>query len=258
MIIDSHAHVYSEQYGSECDLIVSNAINNGVDKIILPNVDADSLLKSVEMSKKYPNNLYSAIGLHPTDVDDNWKKQIQFMENNWDVYNWVAIGEIGLDYYWSKDFVEQQKECFRYQLRWSIEKKLPIIIHSRDSIPDAVKCIREVEEEEGVKLFGVFHSFTSTSEDLDEILSLQTFMVGINGVITFKNSNLRDFISRCPLDKLLIETDAPYLAPVPYRGKRNEPAFIVKVAEELAKAYNLPFEDICRYTTDNAKKLFRI
>lgn len=258
MIIDSHAHVYSEQYFSEEDVVVSNAVKAGVGKIILPNVDRESLGKSVSLSKKYPDILYSATGLHPTEVTQNWRDDINFMEDNWALYEWIAIGETGLDYYWAKDFIQEQKECFEYQLRWSIDKRLPVIIHSRDAIQDTIDCINKVEKEEGCKTFGVFHSFTSTQEDMMKVLSLETYMIGINGVVTFKNSNLRNFIKKCPLDRLLIETDAPYLAPVPYRGKRNEPSLIVNVAKELANSYGISVDEIYARTTLNAKKLFNI
>lgn len=258
MIIDSHAHVYSEQYMSEEDVIVSNALENGVKKIVLPNVDRQSLVTSVTLSEKYPDMLYSAIGLHPTEVTDMWRDDIRFMEEHWGMYKWVAVGETGLDYHWSKDLMQEQKDCFAHQLKWSIDKNLPVIIHSREAIEDTIDCIIMVESEKKSKTFGVFHSFTSTEDDMLKILSLGTYMIGINGVITFKNSNLRDFICKCPLNRLLIETDAPYLAPVPHRGKRNEPALIVNVAKELASAYGVSVDVIYDHTTRNARELFNI
>lgn len=256
MIIDSHAHVYSEKYAEKQDLIIKRALESGVTKMVMPNINKDSLGRSILLAIKYPENLYPAIGIHPTEVKDSWKDDLKWMKENFYLYKWVAIGEIGLDYYWSKEYVDIQKKCFVKQMQWAINENLPIIIHSRDAMDDTISCIYEVNSSSDKKLKGVFHSFTGSCEDLHKALAVENFMIGINGVVTFKNSNLREFISVCPLERLLIETDAPYLAPVPYRGTVNEPSFIIKVAEELAKSYDTTTDEICRITKSNAEKLF--
>lgn len=258
MIIDSHTHIYAKEFDEDKDAVISRAIEEGVTKMILPNIDRESLGRELILTLKYPDNLYPAIGLHPTEVNTKWQDEINWLKEHFYLYKWVAIGEIGLDYYWSKNFQEQQKECFTLQLRWAIKENLPVIIHSREAFADTFSIIEKVQIEENTSIGGVFHSFTGTEEDLDEALKFENFFIGINGVVTFKNSNLRTFLAKCPLERLLIETDAPYLSPVPYRGKRNEPSYILKTAEELASIYQCSEIDIYERTTANARNLFNI
>lgn len=257
-IIDTHAHIFADQFSEDIDDVVCRAKEAGIERILLPNVDVDSIPELHLVVQKYPGYCLPMMGLHPTNVDQNWKEKLSSIRSAFDKNGeqYIAVGEIGIDLYWDKTFLKEQQTVFEEQLRWSIEFDLPVAIHTREATPEAIESIKKVGKD---KLRGVFHSFVGTTEELKLILSLENFYIGINGVITYKNSKLRDVLkSSTDLSKIIIETDSPYLPPVPYRGKRNEPAYTVYILEELAKIYDISIDDIGDKTTNNAIKLFNL
>lgn len=254
-IIDTHSHIYSEEFDNYRDDVINRAKKTGVEKILLPNIDVDSIQRLHETAERYPDYCIPMMGLHPTSVGEDWQVQLDNIREQLFKYKYIAIGEIGLDLYWDKTYQKEQEKVFEEQLRWSIEHDLPVAIHSRDAIAECIACIRNVGAE---KVRGVFHSFAGTQEELSHILSLKNFLIGINGVVTFKNSNLSSVLKLTDLSKIIIETDAPYLAPVPYRGKRNEPSYTLKIVEKLAEIFECDKEDIGDVTTKNAQKLFSL
>lgn len=255
MLIDTHTHIYAAEFDADANEMVARAIQAGVKKTLLPNVDEESIPLLHGFVDRYPDFAYPMMGLHPTSVESGWPGQLAAIKPLFTSRSYVAVGEIGLDLYWSKDYVKEQKAAFIEQLNWSFELDLPVSIHSRDAVPEVVACIHAVGAD---KLRGSFHSFGGSAEDLQLVLPLQNFMVGVNGVVTFKNSSLSTILKAVPLDRLLVETDAPYLTPVPYRGKRNEPSYIPYIIAKLAEMYDLPSEEIAQITTTNAERLFRL
>lgn len=255
LIIDTHSHIYQPNFDDDIDEVVKRAIAIGVEKILLPNIDIESIDRLHSLSAKYPKICLPMMGLHPTSVTENWESDLIVMKEHFDKKscNYIAVGEIGVDLYWDKTFQAEQCLAFKEQLRWSIEYDLPVAIHSRDSNIETVDCVREVGAE---NLRGVFHSFSGTDEDLERILDLENFLLGINGVVTFKNSTLSSILKKVDLSKIIIETDAPYLAPVPYRGKRNEPSYTKEIIYKLSEIYTISPEEVADITTKNAEKLF--
>lgn len=256
-IIDTHSHIYHPDFEDDIELVVERALDAGVQKILLPNVDIESIDKMHSLVDRYPHICHPMMGLHPTDVKENWEGILSLMKKHLTdkKYNYLAIGEVGIDLYWDKTYIEEQKSAFITQLEWSIEYDLPVVIHSRDSNIETIECIHKVGAE---KVRGVFHSFTGTEEELARILDLKNFYIGINGVVTFKKATLPEVLKNCKLSKIVIETDAPYLAPTPYRGKRNEPAYTLEVVKKLSDIYKIEPELIGQITTENAEKLFRL
>lgn len=255
MFIDTHAHLYVEQFDEDRDEMVKRAIDNGVSKLFLPNIDIASIPKMEQMVKDYPGVCYSMIGIHPCDVVQDWEKQLQEMKSYYKKGHHIAIGEIGIDLYWDKSLQKEQTEAFRAQIQWAKEEKLPIVIHARDSFDEIFEV---VDQENDEHLFGVFHCFTGTEEQARKIIDYGGFKMGIGGVVTFKNSGVDKAIQNIDLSHFILETDAPYLAPAPYRGKRNESAFIPLIAKKLSDIYAVSEEEIGRITTQNALNLFNI
>lgn len=254
-LIDTHAHLYLEEFDNDIDEVVDRAKTIGVEKILLPNIDTSTIESLSKLAKRHPDLFVPMMGLHPTSVKSDWQKQLNAIRDELDKGGYIAVGEIGLDLHWDKSTLAIQKEAFEEQLRWSIEKKLPVSIHSRDAISEVIDSIQKVGAE---KLFGVFHSFGGSSKELEGILKLKNFLVGINGVVTFKNSGLKEVLPACPLERLIVETDSPYLAPVPHRGRRNESSFLEEVVETLSEIYNVQKNLIGETTSRNARTLFNI
>lgn len=254
-IIDTHSHIYQDDFDNDIDDVIDRARRVGVEKILLPNIDVSSIGQLHSLSDKYPDYCIPMMGLHPTSVADGWEKELATIKQQFGKRAYIAVGEIGLDLYWDKTYRKEQELVFEEQLRWSIEYGLPVVIHSRDAIAECIACVKNVGAD---KLCGVFHSFGGSEEELAEILALGNFLIGINGVVTFKNSTLSTVLKNTDLSKIIIETDAPYLAPVPYRGKRNEPSYTSKVADKLSEIYDVPAEKVGEITTMNAERLFRI
>ncbi|GAD06263.1 hydrolase TatD [Porphyromonas crevioricanis] len=256
MIIDSHTHIYEPEFDEDRDNVVQRALQVGVEHCILPNIDLQSVDRVCQTAMQYPHFCSIAMGLHPTSVDKDWEDQLNSIYTYLHKLPLVAIGEVGMDLYWDQSYIIQQRAALEKQISWALELDLPLILHSRDAIAETIGCIRRADSQG--KSSGVFHSFTGTEKDLDSILALPNYMVGINGVLTFKKSSLSGFIGKIPLDRLLVETDAPYLAPVPRRGKRNEPAYCTYILEHLSKIFGVQISDIAQQTTENAIRLFRL
>ncbi len=254
-IIDTHSHIYSEEFDNDIDEVIARARAAGVEKILLPNVDVSSLPRLHNTAGRYKDYCIPMMGLHPTSVDENWQSELDTIKKQLELRPYIAIGEIGIDLYWDKTFQQEQKYIFEEQLRWSIQYNLPVAIHSRDAIAECIECVRNVGAE---KLRGVFHSFGGSIEELQGIMSLENFLLGINGVVTFKNSTLSTVLKQTDLTRIVVETDAPYLSPVPYRGKRNESSYTLFVVQKLAEIYGITAGEIGEITTNNAKRLFNL
>lgn len=252
-LIDTHCHLYLDNFDPDQDILVEEARSSGIEALLLPNVDVDTIDRMHGLCDRYPDFTYPMMGLHPTSVNRDYATHLKQIESCLSIRPYIAIGEIGIDLYWDKTWIKEQKIVFEEQLRWSLELNLPVAIHTRDAFAEVFDSIHKVDP---LKLTGVFHSFSGTAADLKEIEKLPNFRIGINGVITFKNSKLAETIKHTPIDKILLETDAPYLAPVPYRGKRNNPVYIWKTAEKVAQTYNLSLEQTVEITRRNTLKLF--
>ena len=254
-LIDTHNHLYLEEFDPEQDALVDAALKSGIDTLLLPNVHLTTIDRMHNLCDRFPGFAYPMMGLHPTSVDEHYAEALKKTESYLGKRPYCAIGEIGIDLYWDKTYLKEQKIVFEEQLKWSIDMDLPVAIHTRDAYPEVLESIHKVGAD---KLTGVFHSFTGTITDLEEIKKLKKFKLGINGVITFKNSKLSDTILSTDINSIVLETDAPYLAPVPYRGKRNEPVYIWKTAEKVADTYGLTLDETVELTRKNALDLFKI
>ena len=252
-MIDTHTHVYLEDFDEDREAMIVRAKEAGISKLLLPNVDLETIDRLHELCDQYPDYCIPMMGMHPTSVSPTWKEDLKIIRSWFDKRKYVAVGEIGIDLYWDKTYIAEQKLVFIEQLRWSIELNLPVVIHTRDAFPEVFECLDIVDAR---NLRGIFHSFGGSREELERALQYENFMLGINGVVTFKNSNFRDYLNIAPIERIVTETDAPYLTPVPFRGKRNEPAYIRYVVEKLAEVYQLPIDTVVARTTKNAKCIF--
>jgi len=252
--IDTHTHLFLPEFDDDRNQVVQKAISSGVAKMIIPNVDTDTLNPLLNLCNHFPDNCFPLIGLHPCSVDNNFESNLSVTENALLNNSVAGIGEIGLDFYWDTTFKEQQIQVFKIQLDWAKKLKLPVAIHVRNSFREVIEIITQLKDS---NLTGVFHCFTGNYEDAKEIVALD-FFLGIGGIVTFKNSGLDGVLNKIPVEYILLETDSPYLAPVPYRGKRNESSYIPIIAERIAQIYDLPLEAIADITSRNAENLFRI
>ncbi len=253
--IDTHAHLYTKEFDSDRELMIQNAIRNGVETMLLPNIDVTTIAPMLELCADFPKNCLPMMGLHPGNVKEDWQEQLLAMKPYFSSHKMVAVGEIGMDLYWDKTFLEEQKLAFRLQIQWAKELKLPIVIHAREAFEEIFEIIDEVIDD---NLTGVFHCFTGNLDQAKKIISYKNFMMGIGGVLTYKKAALDIVLQDVPLEYLILETDSPYLPPVPYRGKRNESAFLVHTAEKLAEVHGVNLADLAKITSANAKKLFHL
>jgi len=254
ILTDTHAHLYLEQFDPDRDQVIENAIQKGVKFMLLPNIDKDSILPMMNLVHDFPANCFPMMGLHPTSVGPDYADQLETVKSWLKKEKFYAIGEMGIDLYWDKTYFEEQQEAFRIQTGLALEYDLPLVIHSRNSFDEIFRLMDEIWQP-GLK--GVFHCFTGNLEQAEHILSLG-FKLGIGGVLTYKNSGLDKVIENVSLEHLLLETDAPFLAPVPYRGKRNESAFIPHIANKIAVIKKVSIEEIASITTKNAINLFHL
>ena len=255
MIIDTHAHLYSEQFDADRDKMIQNAKDSGLEKVLLPNIDIESIDGMLALTRAYPEFCHPMMGLHPCSVKDNFVQDLEIIYKLLSRESIVAIGEIGIDLYWDKTTLQNQREAFRVQVQWAKDLKLPIVIHARESYNELFEELNQLNDD---NLSGVFHCFTGSKQQAEKILSYGDFYIGLGGVLTYKNSGINNFVAELPLDKIVLETDAPYLPPVPHRGKRNESAYVRLVAEKLAELYGVSYDEIALKTTENAKKLFNL
>ena len=254
MITDTHTHLYSEQFDQDREAMIQRAKDAGVQRFFIPAIDSSYSKRMFSLEENYPNDVFLMMGLHPTSVKENFEIELQHVKDWIDKKTFVAIGEIGIDLYWDKTFLKQQQMAFQTQIRWAKEKKLPIVIHCRNAFNEIFDIL---ELEKGPDLYGIFHCFTGTLEQAKKAISYN-MKLGIGGVVTFKNGKIDAFLNQIPLHHIVLETDAPYLSPVPHRGKRNESSYITYIIEKLATIYKLPFNEIAAVTTNNSKEVFGI
>jgi len=253
-LIDTHTHLYLDAFNEDRDSVVERAIDHDIQIMLLPNIDSTSIDSMHALCQQFPKNCFPMMGLHPTSVKENWIEEMETVEYLLGQKRYVAVGETGIDLYWDNTFVKEQEIVFRKQVDLAIKYDLPIVIHSRESIDILISIL---EDYNNTGLRGVFHCFTGTIEQAEKIIEMD-FLLGIGGVLTFKNSILDQIIKNIDLSYIVLETDAPFLAPVPYRGKRNESAYIKLIAQRLAEVKNINIEDIAQVTTYNARELFNI
>ncbi|MCL9809259.1 TatD family hydrolase [Flavobacterium luminosum] len=253
-LIDTHTHLYSSQFAEDRDLSIQNAIQNGVTRFFIPAIDSSYTSRMYELEVQYPENVFLMMGLHPCYVKENYLEELAHVESELARRKFYAVGEIGIDLYWDKSTLEIQKIAFQRQIQLAKKYQLPINIHCRDAFDEIFEVL---ELEKGEDLYGIFHCFTGDLEQAQKAISYG-LKLGIGGVVTFKNGKIDQFLHEIDLKHIVLETDAPYLAPVPYRGKRNESAYISLVAQKLASIYNLPVEEVARITTQNACSIFGI
>lgn len=253
-LVDTHTHLYVEEFANDRTEVIERAIEAGVKHFVLPAIEQKYTHSMLELKQSFPNNIYVMMGLHPCYVKENYQEELDHVHQQLLTRNYVAVGEIGIDLYWDKTTLEIQKIAFEQQIAWAIALDLPIVIHSRESTREILEILQQKKHPQ---LRGIFHCFSGTLEEAQEAVALG-FYLGIGGVVTFKNGKIDTFLNQLPLEKLVLETDAPYLAPVPYRGKRNESSYTVLVAEKLAQLYQTSIEEIAKITTENAFKIFKI
>ncbi len=254
IITDTHTHLYSEEFEQDQHDMIQRAINAGVSRFFIPAIDSTCTEAMYELEKNYPENVFLMMGLHPTYVKDNYEDELQHVAQELAKRKFYAVGEIGIDLYWDKTHLPQQQDAFRRQIKLAKEYKLPIVIHCREAFDEIFEIL---EEEKSADLFGIFHCFSGTHEQALQAISYN-MKLGIGGVVTFKNGKIDQFLNQIDLEHIVLETDAPYLAPVPYRGKRNESSYIVSVAEKLAQIYGLTMAEIAAQTTENSKAVFGV
>lgn len=253
-LTDTHTHLFVEEFDTDRDLAIIRARESGVYRLFMPNIDETTVEAMLATCKAHPA-CYPMIGLHPTSVDQDWKEKLAAVEK-WlrGPETFFGIGEVGIDLYWDRTFRDEQMQAFDLQVQWALEFGLPLSIHARNAYPEVLEVLELYRKEPA--LSGVFHCFSGTEEEASRLLAFDRFMLGINGTVTFKKSTLPEVLKKLPLERLVLETDSPYLAPVPQRGKRNESAFLVHVAEKLSDIFGLPLDQIASQTTANALKVF--
>lgn len=254
IITDTHTHLYSEAFDEDRHEMINRAINQGVSRFFIPAIDSSYTESMLQLEKNFPQNIFLMMGLHPTHVKENYKEEIHHVEEMLAKRKFYAIGEIGIDLYWDKSTLNIQQEAFKYQIQLAKKYKLPIVIHCREAFDEIFEVL---ETEKDDDLFGVFHCFTGNLEQAHQAISYN-MKLGIGGVATFKNGKIDQFLNQINLKHIVLETDAPYLAPTPYRGKRNESVYIIKVLEKLSHIYNVSLEAIASITTQNSKEVFGI
>ena len=256
MLIDTHSHLFLEEFSDDLPQVMERARQAGVSRIYMPNIDSTTIESMLSVCADYPDFCYPMIGLHPTSVNESYRQELSIVRERLEApNNFVAIGEIGLDLYWDKTYLKEQQKALDIQVQWALEYHLPLVLHCREAFPELFEVMEPYKTTE---LSGVFHSFTGTLEEAEKVLEYSRFVFGINGVVTFKKSSLPEILTHLPLDRIVLETDSPYLAPVPFRGRRNESSYIKNVAMKLAEIYAVDFEYIDRITTNNALKVFKM
>ena len=253
--IDTHCHIDGEEFDEDREAVITRAREAGVCKVMVPAIDLASSERIIKLCSQYPDYLYPMVGLHPEEVRVDWREQLAAIKSHLEP-GIIAIGEVGLDFYWSREFEGEQQEAFEEQVRWSVETQLPLMIHCRKAQNELVAILKKYEKE---LPGGVFHCFTGNEIEAQQLLQFDRFVLGIGGVLTFKKSHLPEVLPKVvPLDRIVIETDAPYMAPVPMRGQRNEPAYTLHVLRKLAEAYNVSESDIAAATNANVARLFNV
>ena len=254
IITDTHTHLYSKQFDEDRQRMMLRALDNGVSRFFVPAIDSCYTESMLRLEDDYPKNVFLMMGLHPTSVKENYLEELTLVKDWLERRSFYAVGEIGIDLYWDTSFLQQQQDAFKTQIKWAKEKNLPIVIHCRNSFDEIFEVL---EEEKDDKLFGIFHCFTGALDQAKRAISYN-MKLGIGGVVTFKNGGIDKFLHKIPINNIVLETDSPYLAPVPFRGKRNESSYIVKVLDKLVDIYKLTPQEIALITTQNSIEIFGI
>lgn len=252
MLIDTHCHLYSEEFKEDIEPVIARAREVGVGRFYLPGINSGAIADMLRLEEKYPGLCIPMMGLHPCYVKENFLEELAIVETWLNQRSFVAVGEIGLDFYWDTSFSKEQYEAFSCQMQWALDKGLPIVIHTRQAMPETIETVKPFAEK---GLRGIFHCFSGNAEDAKQVTDMG-FLLGIGGVITYKKSGLAEALENISIDNLVLETDAPYLAPVPYRGKRNESSYLLPIAAKLAELKNMEIEAVSAITTANAQKIF--
>lgn len=255
ILTDTHTHLYSEQFKEDIDEVVRKAINLGISRFFLPNIDSGYTNALLALAKKYPDNMFPMMGLHPCSVKADYQQELEHVEKMLSAHQVVAIGEIGIDLYWDKTFLKEQQAAFRYQIRLAKANNLPFVIHCRDAFDEIFEILDEENDE---NMRGIFHCFIGNLEQAQKIINYGGFKLGIGGVVTFKNAGLDKVVEQLDLAHLVLETDAPYLAPVPYRGKRNESTYLIEIATKIASLKQVSLEEVASITTKNSIEVFGV
>jgi len=254
-LTDTHTHLYAEQLREDLDEVIERAERAGVKRFFLPNIDSSSIDAMLQLEQRDPQRFFPMMGLHPCSVKENFETELKLVETWLAKRKFVAVGEIGIDLYWDKSTLPQQQEAFRRQANWAKHYQIPIIIHARESFDEIFELMEEVNDDQ---LTGIFHCFTGTLEQAQTIIGYGGFKLGIGGVVTFKKAALDLVLKEIDVQHIVLETDSPYLAPTPYRGKRNESAYVLEVAQKVADIYEMPLEELARITTQNSKEIFGV
>lgn len=254
IITDTHTHLYSEAFDDDRDLMIQRALDANIRRFFIPAIDSSYTEAMFRLEKAYPDNVHLMMGLHPTSVKENYEEELMIVDELFKKRPFVAVGEIGIDLYWDKSTLQIQQDAFKHQIKLAKQYNLPIVIHCREAFDEIFEILEEVKDD---RLFGIFHCFTGTFEQAKKALSYN-MKLGIGGVVTFKNGKIDQFINQIDLNHIVLETDAPYLSPTPYRGKRNESSYIINVLNKLSELYSLSKEEIARITTDNSIDVFKI
>lgn len=254
-MIDTHSHIYGSEFADDIDNVIVRAKEAGVEKILLPNINAETVQPMLDLCRQYPGYMYPMMGLHPTDVDSHYHSVLADMELLLEdpSHPYIAVGEVGLDFYWDTTYRSEQIDAFCRQIEWAIRFQLPLMIHTRSAHAELMDVMQQYRDK---ALTGVFHCFGGTRDEAEQLLSFDGFVLGIGGVLTYKKSSLPDALQQVPLSRIVLETDSPYLAPVPHRGKRNESAYVAEVLHKLSSIYNVAAEEVEQMTTSNVKRIF--
>ena len=253
ILTDTHTHLYSKEFDADRDALIQKAIDGGVSRFFMPNVDSDSIAGMFQVEKRFPENCFAMMGLHPCSVNNKYQQELQVVDHWLAKRRFKAVGEIGIDLYWDKTYFPQQKDAFRQQILLAKKYEIPYVIHSRNSFDEVMEIVNEFKQD---NIKAIFHCFSGNVQQAEEVVAMGTFKLGIGGVVTFKNSGLDKVVEAIDLKHLVLETDAPYLAPVPHRGKRNEPDYIIQVAKKIAEIKNISLEEVAEITTKNSIEVF--
>lgn len=253
-ITDTHTHLYAEQFDEDRNEIIQKALDLGIKRFFIPAIDSSYYDRMFSLEKEFPDHIFLMAGLHPTHVKADFLKELEIVQEQLNNHQFYAVGEIGMDLYWDKSFIEEQKEAFLIQISWAKKRGLPIVIHCRDAFDEIFEVLDAANDKD---LFGIFHCFTGDEQQANRVIDYG-FKLGIGGVVTFKNGGLDKFLASIPLEHIVLETDAPYLAPTPFRGKRNESSYLINVLDKLVDIYKLSPEEIANITTKNSKDIFGI
>lgn len=255
MFIDTHTHLYVDAFDEDRDDVIKECISSSIDKLLLPNIDVQSISRLLTLAKSYPKTCYPMMGLHPCSVNSNFENDLEIIKKVLDENKFIAVGEIGIDLYWEKSTLSFQEEAFAIQIEWAKKKKLPIVIHARESYDEIFKVLDKYNDE---NLSGVFHCFTGTKNQANQIINYGNFKLGIGGVVTFKNGGLDNTLKDVAIEQIVLETDSPYLSPSPFRSKRNKSPYLIYIAEKLSEIYNCRLDEIANQTTKNALEIFKL